>query len=369
MLPSAAVISLKFSPGHIEQIVATARLFQELDCRTTLLLDEGYLRFIDIGVEVVTGTTAALTAAKSRRFEIGVIQNAAVTHSAIAAKMQRAGTRVLYVMHEPNAVRNHLSEGWPEIVKLAGSALCSRATLRNCDDVVVPSKNARDLFERYHAGFRGNRHVIPLLFEDGVGQLSGRDSLEERRYISFVGSAIKVHNIDNFVAVAKLSAHLQLPLRFAIFTKTDLSSLLQSDRELRDLIAQGAVHVQHGSPLTREDMRRAYLQSYCVWAVYRQSTQSGVLPHALMAGTPVIATRTGSFEEYVSEGATGEFVSAIDDHRQILDAIQRIVAHSEHYIKASRQAFIDGFYYRNYLPVYSALLRGVRTPAVVTVGG
>ena len=64
---------------------------------------------------------------------------------------------------------------------------------------------------------------------------------------------------------------------------------------------EGQLLVQQGRPLTEEEMSAAYRRSVATWNGYRRSTQSGVLPNAFMQGTPVIATKLGSFEEFVKK--------------------------------------------------------------------
>ena len=74
------------------------------------------------------------------------------------------------------------------------------------------------------------------------------------------------------------------------------------------MINSGTLRLSYGRPLTNLEINQAYERSFCVWNVYRRSTQSGVLPKAFMFGTPVIASNLGSFPEFVRDGENGYLV-------------------------------------------------------------
>jgi glycosyltransferase involved in cell wall biosynthesis len=74
--------------------------------------------------------------------------------------------------------------------------------------------------------------------------------------------------------------------------------------------------------LSDEEFREAIDRCAAVVLPYRKATQSGVLSTAFAAGRPVIATRVGSFPDYVDD-SNGVLV-APDDPRQLADVIARI---------------------------------------------
>jgi len=110
-----------------------------------------------------------------------------------------------------------------------------------------------------------------------------------------------------------------------------------------------------GRPLQTEEINRCYSESLCVWNVYRRSTQSGVLPKALMFGTPVLISQTGSFAEFVEDGVHGRFVSA-QDHTAIRYAIDDIRERIAEYACNCRAKFTGTFFYRSKLADLERLL-------------
>ncbi|WP_233185630.1 glycosyltransferase [Thermotoga sp. SG1] len=84
------------------------------------------------------------------------------------------------------------------------------------------------------------------------------------------------------------------------------------------------LRIAHGRPLPNSEINRAYKESFCIWNVYRRSTQSGVLPKAYMFGTPVIANDIGSFLEFVRPEETGKIISLSVDLDEILKNVLEI---------------------------------------------
>jgi glycosyltransferase involved in cell wall biosynthesis len=103
--------------------------------------------------------------------------------------------------------------------------------------------------------------------------------------------------------------------------------------------------VQHGRGLSNDEINLHYLDCFCVWAVYRRSTQSGVMANAFMAGSPVIATRVGSFPEYVVPGVNGEFVDSVGDFGAMLRQAEKMRQDVPAYSEGSRKTFLNTFYY------------------------
>jgi glycosyltransferase involved in cell wall biosynthesis len=65
-----------------------------------------------------------------------------------------------------------------------------------------------------------------------------------------------------------------------------------------------------------------------------------------MAGTPVLASRVGSFHEEVQPGFTGEFVDVNEDPAAILATVQNLREHAADYFDQCRKRFLEKFYFR-----------------------
>jgi glycosyltransferase involved in cell wall biosynthesis len=186
---------------------------------------------------------------------------------------------------------------------------------------------------------------MPLPFDDEVGEERFEQMRSRKRYFGFVGTACKAHGFDDFVKFAKYAVLNGGDIPFLIATWVDLSSLLQSDRELAGLVQQGKIRMQHGRRLSNDEINQYYLECFCIWNVYKRSTQSGVLPRSFMAGTPVLASRVGSFPEDVFPGLTGEFADADEDPAAILATVQRMQEHANDYVDVCRKRFLEKFFY------------------------
>ena len=278
----------------------------------------------------------------------------------IARRMRAHGVDVLYVFHEPVPVAMRLSEGWKEILKLIAAKFSSIAMLHQSSSVLVACGYARTLYNRYFSRYNPGVYTFPLLFEDEWPEDRSPSAAGERPYFSFLGLAVKAHDFDNFCAFAKYAIRAGRDIRFAIATRTDLSEYLAADTELAQYGKDGRILIQHGKNLSNEEMNLFCARSFCVWNVYKCSTQSGALVRAFMAGTPVVATRTGSFPEFIEPGVNGEFVEAADKFDDLLAAAEKIRANLGTYVEGSRRSFLDIFDYRANRKRFARILDATR---------
>jgi glycosyltransferase involved in cell wall biosynthesis len=359
MARSAVVVSLHYSPAHVSHMVAYGRLLREMGFKASFVLDEKYLSFPDFSaIAPVTSAREYAANPNSQTFDIAVYCNSAINNSASAQDMRARGVEVLYLFHEPAPLSLHWSEGWKEIFKLVVAKYCSIAMLRQSTAVLVPSNCARHLYDGYFARYNQNVFTLPLLFDDECGPGGAAYGKTERPYFSFLGYAIKAHDFDSFVAFVKFSIRAGSSIRFAIATRTDLSDYLAHDAELSRYAAEGWIHIQHGRALSNEEMNQYSRDSFCVWNLYKCSTQSGVLARSFMAGAPVIALKMGSFPEYIVPGVNGEFVTAASDAKAILQAAEKIRQNLSDYVLGSRKTFAETFYYRVHKKDMTEILKG-----------
>jgi hypothetical protein len=260
------------------------------------------------------------------------------------------------VFHEPDPIRNRLGESWKDIFKLIIAKFASIAMLRAATGVLVPSDRARSLYMRYFKRYNRNVHTLHLLFDDGFGPDQTVYDYSRRKYFSLLGGATKAHNIDAFVEFAKYAVRSECGFAISIATRSDLSQVLSCDREFADYVKEGKILLQHGRVLSGAEMDAKFLDSFCVWNLYKYSTQSGVLPRAFMTGTAVIAARMGSFEEFVKPGVNGEFVESAADFDAIIQAAKKIRQNIPAYVQGCRASFFGTFHYRAGRKALAAIL-------------
>jgi glycosyltransferase involved in cell wall biosynthesis len=183
------------------------------------------------------------------------------------------------------------------------------------------------------------------LFDDEIDPAHLEQARTKKRFFGFIGGASRGHGIDEYVAFAKYAIRSGSSIPFVIATRRDMSQLLFKDEELSTMAREKKILIRHGKVLSNDEINQWYLDCFGVWNVYRRSTQSGVLPRAYMAGTPVLARRIGSFPEYVQEGVTGEFVDTGYDPAAILAAVERMRQRFPAYFDGCRRMFLETFHY------------------------
>lgn len=346
---TAAIISLYFSCAHASHMMALGKLLDALGFAVTFILHAGYLPMADFSA---IGETVSVTAVwhptSASAFDLAVFCNCATRNHALVRDLRQRGTAVFYLLHEPGPVlswRYFLSEGWRQTIRFVISSCFNIVTVRRSTGVIVHSSCALALYERNYLRHNSNVHSMPLLFDDEIGSERFERAQRDKHFFGFVGTACKSHGFDVFVNFVKYAIRSGSRMRFTIVTKVDLTSLLAGDRELARHVTDGRIHMQHGRGLSNDEINLHYLDCFCVWTVYRRSTQSGVMANAFMAGSPVIATRVGSFPEYVVPGVNGEFVDSVDDFRAMLRMAEKMRHDIPLYSEGSRKTFLDTFYY------------------------
>ena len=345
----AAVISLHFTYAHSTHMIGLAQLLRSIGFAVTFILAEEYLsspRFSQIG-DVIEASGFHLDLECSP-IDVAVFCNSAVKNHTLGSTLRAYKSSIFYLFHEPESIWNWQvlkSEGALKMLRFVVSTYYSIKILRQSSGVIVCSSCAKSLYMKSYLRINPNVHVIPLPFEDEVGEERFEQMRSRKRYFGFVGTACKAHGFDAFVEFAKYALRNGSGIPFVIATGVDLSTLLKSDQELSGLVQQGKICLQHGRRLSNDEINQYYLECFCIWNVYRRSTQSGVLPRSFMTGTPVLASRIGSFPEDVFPGLTGEFVDANEEPAAILAIVEHMHEHATDYFGECRKRFLEKFHY------------------------
>ena len=337
------VASLKFSPGHLSHIVAYGKLFREIGNGVTLWLDQGYAK-LDTRNEF---PVLWYPKTEPKKVDILFLVNASTKNHFLCRNFKKKGARIIYLYHEPwESFGQYLKEGLKQALKATAAHYFSTKVLPFCDLVIVPSEYALGLYKRHDVRYNNKVIKIPLLFDD---ELRGEIDLSKKEYFSYIGHAVKGHAFDEYIAFIKYAYAKGVQFKFEIATRTDLGSLLKRDRALIKMENEGILRISHGRPLTNEEINQAYERSFCVWNLYRRSTQSGVLPKAFMFGTPVIATRMGSFPEYVSDTKNGFLMGCAYRFEDLLVAAAGTKKDIQVMAKHCRATFKKVFYWKSWL--------------------
>jgi len=347
-----ALVSLRFKPAFVSHPSAFGKACQELGSDVELIVDPAYAQFPEL--RAVRPITAHSGARFGCSYSHALFMNVSLENRRLAARLKSGGTKILYLYHEPweSSRRSFTAEGMLGGLGWALAHHVSVPMLRLADVVILPSRYAADVYRRADVRYNTNACYVPLLFDDETpGRI--RENPGGRRYFSCIGAICRTHGFDQYVAFIRESIARKSHLRFLIAFRLLLPSYVLGDSLIKRNLDR--IEIRCGRPLGSEEINQCYSESLCVWTLYRRATQSGVLPKAFMFGTPVLASRVGSFPEFIKDKFTGTFAS-LGDIRAIKMALKDICENIGEYSVNCRKTFLETFFYRSNLPALARLL-------------
>ncbi len=339
---TAYLVSLKYSPIFLMICRERARVIQAR-LPVTMLLSRGYAALGGAGGQTRYLTTS--TSAASMVLDTAILStlrapalfrlfrydppalvlfenpHPANVVVAVLAKLACRDTLVVPVLHEPYKADKRVY-GLSKSVYISLVELCQSALIRLAGAVVVPSTTAAGVFAGRYADFKRPVIRIPLPFE------RCETPEGDRRYVSFLGHAVKVKGIGRFFQLVECAAELSLPYQFQIATSSNIDAYLAA----LSAEARARLRVINETTLQDVEIQRAAANSICVLALYETVMQSAVAPVAFMHGTPVIATDLPGLLEVVADHETGVIVAqdaSMSDIFEAIDSIQNNLAQME----------------------------------------
>ena len=352
MKAKVALVSLRFNPAFIQHLIAYAKAMQELGHDPEFLLDPAYRDFQELAVVASPREISADSLAVAWKYAIFL--NPSPGNKDLANTLKQKGTKILYVFHEPWQMSLHYlrTEGLLGTFKAVMAHHVTVPALKLADTVILPSRYGLREYHNSDAQYNRNAIYLPLMYDDEELAANPRN-LDLKRHFGYIGSLCRSHGFDQYLEFVRYALQRNLDISFLIASRNTIPSCVKNDPLFRR--NSDKLEIRCGKPLGNREMNGCYAESICVWNLYRRSTQSGVLPKAFMFGTPVIATRIGSFPEFIQEGANGRFASA-RDHQGIWAALEDIRSNIGAYAANSRRTFLEAFYYRSHLGELGRLL-------------
>lgn len=346
------IISLRFNPAFLQFLAAYAKAVRALDYDVAFLLDPEYRRFPEIENTAPVFFPEAIS---EQNWSHAIFLNPSVSNREAAAALRRKGVRILYIFHEPWQLSlRYLSVEGP--VATIRGFIAHRATvpvLKLADSVMIPSQWGLKIYQRTDARFNPQAVYMPLIMDDEAPADLVKD-LSRKQYFGFIGALNRSHAFDQYVAFMRRTLSQRRDLRFLIASRNPLPAALAGDPIFRQ--DSGNLEIRCGRPLDSDEMNQCYADCFCIWNIYRRSTQSGVLPKAFMFGAPVLATQVGAFPEFVREGVNGRFARPHDGDG-IWNALTDIRANLASYATNCRRTFLDVFYYESQIQRLDELMR------------
>ena len=337
-----AVVSLRFAAGHIAHLRAYRELFRKLNCEVKLFLDKPYKDFIgsDERITFIETYETVLEWGPDSVFSYN-IANENIKLAKVCKKKQ---IPLYYVLHEPWDSFKELLTLRDRVPRRIAANVVNYLTCRNAHKVILASQNGKTKYETYMKGCNKNYTVFPLLFCDEYDA----SQVIERKYFSYIGGFTENRGCLAFMRFIEFSVENSLGIQFKIATRTDVSGFIKGEI-IQEAIREGLLVVQDGKPMTTEEINRHYREAICVWNAYISSTQSGVLPNALMQGAPVIVGDRGVAEEVIKDKVEGCYVSIPHKNDEILAAYQNIKTHLPEFVRNARTCFLDNYVYSAFL--------------------
>lgn len=351
MKSRVAVLSLRFNPGLMCFLKGYAKALQALACEVAFLLDEDYRRFPELeSVAPVLG----LQALREQNWTHAIFLNPSVANRAAAETLRQRKTKILYVLHEPWQISlNYVRvEGLVSTLRGIMAHGATVPVLKLADTVLIPSQYGLNVYKRTDARLNPQAVYLPLILDDEAPPYAA-ENLTRKRYFGFVGALNRSHGFDQYLDFLRRMLVQEKDLHFLVASRRPFPATVARDRLIREHADR--IEIRCGQPLSDEEINRCYADCFCIWNLYRRSTQSGVLPKAFMCGTPVVASRIGSFPEYIQDGVNGRFADTRNPE-DIEEAVTEIGLNLAQYAQNCRQTFWNTFYYGAQLPVIERLL-------------
>ena len=336
----AAIVSLRFAPGHVAHLRAYLKLFSSVGCETQLFLHRGYKSFINLSEGVVYYNNVNDIIQWNPDFILSY--NIANENIKLAKKCKTQGIRFFYVLHEPIEDLKPLLQEGKRIPRRVAANIVNYLTCKNAYKVVLASERGKEKFEKHMRRSNSNYDVFPLIFCD---EYNNNEEIS-RKFFSFIGGFVKSRGTNEFLDFVKWSLEKKLGIKFLIASRSVVDREL-SDEVFKKAIIDGDLVLDTGHPMTSEEINRHYKESVCVWNGYISSTQSGVLGNALMQGTPIIATKRADTVGIISNKENGCFITMPYDNQQIYDAYNYINKNLDSMVAKARSAFMNLFDYRS----------------------
>jgi len=173
-------------------------------------------------------------------------------------------------------------------------------TVKYMDYVISPSEYSSDLFKKKYPNFRGKNFIAPLLVPDAKVNLEK----ERRRFFSIVGNAHNATGHDTFVELVNYVAKNDLDYEFYLISSSKIGTFLRNLNEKGKKI----LRIINKPVIKDSEINEVIRESWAVFRLDREVTQSGVVPVAYMNQTPVIARDIPGLTQHVWHGKTGYIV-------------------------------------------------------------
>ncbi|MBE6073973.1 MAG: glycosyltransferase [Selenomonas ruminantium] len=345
------ISSMHFSPAFISHMGGYGNLCRMIGADVSFLIDEKYKEFGEFNRQKIY---TDIPKNEISKYDLIIFVNFAVENVRIARLWRKQGKKIIYVLHEPDlGMRRLYHESFVGAAKIIIAGIISKYICRLSDLVLVASQQGMNSYKKYYSMYNSNVRLIPLIFDDEIRSEDIR--IGKKIFFSYIGNISKSHAFLEYIKAIKKIHEINGKAKFLIATRNDINNLINNDKYVKNMIEDETLIIQSGRDLSNEEINHYYLDSFCVWTAYASSTQSGVLGKSFMAGTPVLASRVGSFNEFVIEGKNGEIINSYS-FEVINEKIMQIFNNKREYVKNARDTYEKIYSYKSYEKTFAKIV-------------
>jgi hypothetical protein len=352
----ALIISLNFNPGHFSHLVANYKLLEDLGFTSYLYIHPQFNQMDEENEFRKINYPAGLSQIQSIRVVIFWFPSLKNIKEAIRFKYKYK-SQIIYIYHEPfDSFKNYYNSGFSikKIVKIWLINIVNILMLFLANNIILSSNRAYSLYNKKYKWINKKFSLLPLMFDDETNGCI--ESIEEKKYISYIGTVAADHAFINFVNFVEtcLTKKWFPGQTFLIATSSVIPEYEKS--LIASYLATGRIIISEGAAMSNKQINKYYSDSIVVWNAYNRSMQSGVLPKAYMFGAAVVV-QSKMVNEFVDNNRTGVSITDNENVEEIKNAIEEIISRESLYIKNCRQKFLDVFYYKGKLTEFSTILK------------
>jgi len=337
---TAYIISLKYSPGLKKEFISIGENLKKRKIYTRYLISKSYallkddpggINYLNLASSVTGMIKDSINSGLIKMIMDDLLKNKPLLllfynpHPlnliiSRIIKKDMPDTRQALYLHEPYKA-NKSYYGFKKKVYIEIQEFIQRKIVKYMDYIILPSDYSSELFEKNYHNFRGKNIIAPLLIPDQ--RIKGST---ERRFFSIVGNVNLATGHDTFINLVNYVAERQMNYEFCLISSSNICRLLKKLNEK----GKSILKVINKSIIKESEINNVIKQSYAVFRLDREVTQSGVIPVAYMNKTPIIARAIRGLTQHVWDRETGVIVpyeASPDDLIQAMESIKNNISY------------------------------------------
>jgi len=221
-------------------------------------------------------------------------------------------------------------------------------TVKYMDYVISPSEYSSLLFKKKYPTYKGKNFIAPLLIPDQKNSLS-----ISRKFFSMVGGAHKATGHDTFIELVNYAGEKGLDFEFALISSSNVSPFT------KNLTDEGKkrLKVINKNSITDAEINEVIRQSWAVFRLDREVTQSGVVPVAYMNETPIIARDIPGLRQHVTHKENGYVVIPPCRAKDLVEAMEFVTTNFPLLSTNARKSYEETWAERNFEKYYGWLIK------------